>query len=210
MKANKRVQEGDPYSGDSRMSTSICWPSSCLSFSLASSIPDAVFMATVFFYNKLEFLHIDLQKGCSIPRIDATNNLILVNSCSILGGKKKRKLVTEVSLQNETLISYTNYFFCKLRTTSAKIAKELSEIEDNWSWQEETYLKKWSPLLPVCGLWSVPSFCQALLFFSFAGELNLERARASGTKTRRDTHTHTRTNLFGSSHKPEKKEHCKI
>jgi hypothetical protein len=25
-----------------------------------------------------------------------------------------------------------------------------------------------------------------------------------------ETHTHTRTNLFGSSHKPEKKEHCKI
>jgi hypothetical protein len=149
MKANKRVQEGGPYSGDSRMSTSICWPSSCLSFSLAPSIPDAVFMATVFFYSKLEFLHIDLQKGCSIPRIDATNNLILDNSCSTLEGKKKRKLVTEISLQNETLISYTNFFFCKLRTTFAKIAKELSEIEDNWSGQEETYLKKWSPLLPV-------------------------------------------------------------
>lgn len=190
MKANKRVQEGGPYSGDSRISTSICWPSSCLSFSLAPSIPDAVFMATVFFYNKLEFLHIDLQKGCSIPRIDATNHLILVNSCSTLEGKKKRKLVTEISLQNGTLIFYTNFFFCKLRTTSAKIAKELSEIEDNWSAQEETYLKKWSPLLPVCGLWSVPSFCQALLSFSFAGVLNGKSESFGDEDTKRHTHTH--------------------
>jgi hypothetical protein len=29
-------------------------------------------------------------------------------------------------------------------------------------------------------------------------------------ETHARTHTHTRTDLFGSSHKPEKKEHCKI
>ncbi len=209
MKANKRVQEGDPYSGDSRMSTSICWPSSCLSFSLASSIPDAVFMATVFFYNKLEFLHIDLQKGCSIPRIDATNNLILVNSCSILGEKKKRKLVTEVSLQNETLISYTNISSANFGRHPQKLQRNCLRSKTTGAGRKKLTSKSGPPffLSVDCGVFQ--AFVKPCCSFPLRGNWIWKERELRGRR-HEETHTHTRTNLFGSSHKPEKKEHCKI